>query len=116
MIAAFLYLRIMISMWVTEPESGDDGREAVRVPLWTGVALTLSVGFTLVVGFFPGWLIDAANSRRRPQVARPRPPAVVARSVAARRPDDRSGAIPAVGGISPRPSEVRWARDVPAAA
>ena len=61
-IAAFLYLRIMISMWVTEPESGDDAREAVRVPLWTGVALTLSVGFTLLVGFFPGWLIDAAKT------------------------------------------------------
>ena len=27
-IAAFLYLRIMISMWVSEPESGDDAREA----------------------------------------------------------------------------------------
>ena len=61
-IAAFLYLRIMVSMWVSEPESGDDGREAVRVPLWTGVALALSVGFTLVVGFFPGWLIDAAKA------------------------------------------------------
>jgi hypothetical protein len=33
----------------------------VRVPLWTGVALTLSVGFTLVVGFFPGWLIEATR-------------------------------------------------------
>ncbi|MDP9463057.1 MAG: NADH-quinone oxidoreductase subunit N [Actinomycetota bacterium] len=61
-IAAFLYLRIMISMWVTEPESGDDGRETIRVPLWTGVALTLSVGFTLVAGFFPTWLIDAAKA------------------------------------------------------
>ena len=46
-IAAFLYLRIMVSMWVTEPESDDDRREPVRVPLWAGVALTLSVGFTL---------------------------------------------------------------------
>jgi NADH-quinone oxidoreductase subunit N len=61
-IAAFLYLRIMVSMWVAEPESGDDGREAITVPLWTGVALTLSVGFTLVVGFDPGWLIDAAKA------------------------------------------------------
>ncbi len=61
-IAAFLYLRIMISMWVTEPESGDEGRESIRVPLWTGVALTVSVGFTLVAGFFPAWLIDAAKA------------------------------------------------------
>lgn len=61
-IAAFLYLRIMVSMWVAEPESGDDRREAIKVPLWTGVALTLAVGFTLVVGFFPGWLIDATKA------------------------------------------------------
>lgn len=61
-IAAFLYLRIMISMWVTEPESGDADREPVRVPVWTGVALALSVGFTLAVGFYPSWLIDAAKA------------------------------------------------------
>jgi NADH-quinone oxidoreductase subunit N len=61
-IAAFLYLRIMVSMWVTEPESGDAGREAIRVPLWTGVTLLLAVGFTLVIGFYPGWLIDATKA------------------------------------------------------
>ena len=61
-IAAFLYLRIMISMWVTEPESGDTEREVINVPLWTGVALALSVGFTLLIGFFPGWLIDATKA------------------------------------------------------
>jgi NADH-quinone oxidoreductase subunit N len=65
-IAAFLYLRIMISMWVADPETGDEGREAVRVPRWTAVALTLSVGFTLVVGFFPTWLIDATKAAIAP--------------------------------------------------
>ena len=59
-IAAFLYLRIMISMWVAEPESGDDKREPVAVPALLGVAITLSVGFTLVVGLFPHWLIHLA--------------------------------------------------------
>lgn len=58
-IAAFLYLRIMISMWIADPEAGDDAREPVRVPALLGLAVGLSVAFTLVVGFFPGWLIDA---------------------------------------------------------
>jgi NADH-quinone oxidoreductase subunit N len=61
-IAAFLYLRIMVSMWVTEPEPGDAAREAIHVPLWTGVALALSVGFTLAIGVYPSWLIDAARA------------------------------------------------------
>jgi len=59
-IAAFLYLRIMISMWVADPETGDDAREPVRVPTTLAVAIGLSVAFTLVVGFFPGWLIHLA--------------------------------------------------------
>jgi NADH-quinone oxidoreductase subunit N len=61
-IAAFLYLRIMVSMWVTEPEAGDATRETIRVPVWTGVALALSVGFTLAVGIYPAWLIDATKA------------------------------------------------------
>lgn len=60
-IAAFLYLRIMISVWVADPVAGDDGREPVRVPLLAGVALVLSVAFTLAVGFYPTWLVDASK-------------------------------------------------------
>ena len=61
-IAAFLYLRIMVSMWVTEPEASDAARETIRVPVWTGIALALSVGFTLAVGIYPTWLIDATKA------------------------------------------------------
>ena len=32
----------------------------VRVPLASGLAITAAVGFTLAVGIFPGWLLDAA--------------------------------------------------------
>jgi NADH-quinone oxidoreductase subunit N len=60
-IAAFLYLRIMISMWVADPETGDEARERVRVPIGTAVALVAAVGFTIAVGVFPGWLIDASR-------------------------------------------------------
>jgi NADH-quinone oxidoreductase subunit N len=61
-IAAFLYLRIMVSMWITPTEAADEALEPVRVPLATGLAITLSVGFTLLVGFFPGWLLDAVRT------------------------------------------------------
>lgn len=59
-IAAYLYLRIMISMWIADPEAGDDQREPVRVPAYLAVGITLSVVFTLVVGFFPDWLVSLA--------------------------------------------------------
>jgi NADH-quinone oxidoreductase subunit N len=61
-IAAFLYLRIMVSMWISDPEAGDDDREPVRVPLSTGFAILLSVAFTLVVGVVPGWLVEASKN------------------------------------------------------
>jgi NADH-quinone oxidoreductase subunit N len=61
-IAAFLYLRIMISMWITDAEAGDDAREQVRVPLSSGIAIVLAVGFTILVGVAPGWLVSAAEN------------------------------------------------------
>ena len=60
-IAAFLYLRILINVWMAPAESGDDAREPVRVPMFSGVAIALCLAFTLYVGFNPGWFIDASN-------------------------------------------------------
>jgi NADH-quinone oxidoreductase subunit N len=60
-IAAFLYLRIMVSMWITDVEADDAAREPVRVPLATGLAVFAAVAFTLLVGLVPGWAIDAAR-------------------------------------------------------
>lgn len=60
-IAAFLYLRIMLSMWTADPEPGDDTREAVRVPVLTGVVIGIAVAVTLVVGVAPGWVVDLSQ-------------------------------------------------------
>jgi len=57
-IAAFLYLRIMVTMWAADPA---DGAESVAVPFSAGVAILAAVAFTIVVGIAPGWLIDAAD-------------------------------------------------------
>ncbi len=57
-IAAFLYLRIMVSMWVGEASDDDD---TVRVPFSMGFVVASAVVFTIALGIFPGWLIDAAD-------------------------------------------------------
>lgn len=61
-ISAFLYLRIMVSVWIADPEPGDETREAVRVPWTAGLGICLSVAFTIAIGVAPGWLIDLGSS------------------------------------------------------
>ena len=59
-VAAFLYLRIMVTMWLAD--DADDDAPAVRIPFSAGLAITAAVVFTLFVGVLPGWLIDAADA------------------------------------------------------
>jgi NADH-quinone oxidoreductase subunit N len=56
-IGAFLYLRIMVSMWLNDTS----GVATLEVPRLAGLVIALTVTFTLFVGFFPGWLLDAAE-------------------------------------------------------
>lgn len=58
-IAAFLYLRIMVSVWI---EPGGEATEQEAVPFATGFAIALSAAFTLFVGVWPNWLLDAADT------------------------------------------------------
>jgi NADH-quinone oxidoreductase subunit N len=58
-IAAFVYLKIMVTMWLGDAA---DGSQTVPVPFAAGLAIVVAVIFTLVVGIFPGWLIDASNT------------------------------------------------------
>ncbi|MGH9272374.1 MAG: NADH-quinone oxidoreductase subunit N [Ilumatobacteraceae bacterium] len=62
-IAAFLYLRIIVAMWMSDVEATSDADvERMPVPLSTGVAIAAAVGFTVVVGLFPEWLLSAAEA------------------------------------------------------
>ena len=61
-IAALLYLRIMISMWLSDAEAGDEKREAIAIPVSAGFVVAVSAGFTLLVGVWPSWLIDASQA------------------------------------------------------
>ena len=56
-IAAFLYLRIMVSMWLSEPAS----TEQREIPTASGIAIAVTVAITLVVGFVPSALLDFAS-------------------------------------------------------
>ena len=57
-IAAYLYLRIMIRMWLTE--ATDERR--VPIPLSSGLAITAVVVYSIVLGIVPGPLIGAADT------------------------------------------------------
>jgi NADH-quinone oxidoreductase subunit N len=59
-IAAFLYLRIMLSMWFVD--AADAPAETVRVPFSTSLAIAFAVAFTLAIGIAPGWIIDASKT------------------------------------------------------
>jgi NADH-quinone oxidoreductase subunit N len=53
-IAAFLYLRIMVSMWLSE----DTGSRDVSIAFSTRLAIGVCVGTTVVLGFFPSLLLQ----------------------------------------------------------
>jgi NADH-quinone oxidoreductase subunit N len=57
-IAAFLYLRIMVSVWLEPTPEG-----TVREPLgvYTATAVFAAAIFTIAIGVWPVWLLDAAD-------------------------------------------------------
>ncbi len=63
-IAAFLYLRIMVSAWLADPSEV----EPEPVPVMTGVAIALAAAVTLIVGVYPelllGWTDAVSNYAR----------------------------------------------------
>ena len=59
-IAAFVYLRIIVSTYLVDPEPGDE-QARVRIGFGAGLGLTLTFAFTVVVGFLPWWAVDYAR-------------------------------------------------------
>jgi NADH-quinone oxidoreductase subunit N len=59
-IAMFLYLRVTVSMYVSEPTE-EAARHRIPVPLSAGIALVIAVGFTIAAGVGPGFLVDFAH-------------------------------------------------------
>lgn len=59
-IGAFLYLRIVVSMWLEEPEN----EEGLNVATPILVVIGLAVAFTLIVGVFPDLLLNVTQLAR----------------------------------------------------
>ena len=59
-IAAYLYLRIMIAVWLADAPESDEKPSALPGTLRLSVAL--AVAFTLVVGIYPQWILNLGDS------------------------------------------------------
>jgi NADH-quinone oxidoreductase subunit N len=60
-IAAYYYLRVIVAMYMREPDEGDEW-EPLPVPASLGLVMLVSVGGVLALGIFPGWLLDTLRS------------------------------------------------------
>jgi len=60
-IAAFVYLRLIVTMYMSDDTDEAATRSRLRVPAGASLALLVAVTFTLLFGIFPSHLIDFAN-------------------------------------------------------
>jgi NADH-quinone oxidoreductase subunit N len=59
-ISAFLYLRVVVAMYMTDVDDAELGPR-VRIPFAAGLALAIAVAFTLGVGILPGRVVHWAD-------------------------------------------------------
>ena len=57
-VAAYYYLRILVMMYMHEPSKASSEAEPLSVGL--GAALAVPAALTLLLGIFPGWVLDFA--------------------------------------------------------
>jgi NADH-quinone oxidoreductase subunit N len=61
-ISAFLYLRVVVAMYMTDDdEAGAVAGPKIRIPFAAGLALTLSVAATLAIGVLPDRVLHVAD-------------------------------------------------------
>lgn len=60
LIAMYLYIRVIVSMYMRSPTDELADRR-VPVPVSAGIAVVLTVGFTLAAGIVPGFIVDFAK-------------------------------------------------------
>jgi NADH-quinone oxidoreductase subunit N len=60
-VAAFYYLRVVVAMYMSEPEGGPTPAPTLPVDPATAVVLVAAVGITLFIGFLPGTFLHFAR-------------------------------------------------------
>ena len=60
-IAAFVYLRVVVAMYMRDPAEDGEEREKEAVPWTAALGIGLAVAITLVLGILPGILTDIAD-------------------------------------------------------
>jgi NADH-quinone oxidoreductase subunit N len=60
-IAAFIYLRIVVTMFASEGDPAIKETTGTRLDASVGLVLAVTAAFTLVIGIAPGWFIDLAR-------------------------------------------------------
>jgi NADH-quinone oxidoreductase subunit N len=61
-VATFFYLRLIVVMYMSDQVEGDEPGPVVEIPAGAGLALGLSLAFTVVVGFLPQFVFDFAEN------------------------------------------------------
>jgi NADH-quinone oxidoreductase subunit N len=62
-IGAYLYLRIIVSVWISDPAADDVRAAGVHRPALFGtVGVAIAAVFTIAVGLAPDWLLDATDT------------------------------------------------------
>ena len=57
-VSAFIYLRIIVAMYMTDTEEGAEPAGRIRVPFAAGLALVLCILFTVGAGVAPDPVVD----------------------------------------------------------
>ena len=61
-VATFFYLRLIVVMYMYDQVEGEEPGPVVEIPAGAGLALGLSLAFTVVVGFLPQFVFDFAEN------------------------------------------------------
>jgi NADH-quinone oxidoreductase subunit N len=60
-VAAFVYLRIVVTMYASEGDPSLKETTGTRLDLSVGIVLAVAAAFTLAIGVAPGWFLDLAR-------------------------------------------------------